>query len=172
MYLSVWLTSLRMIISRSIHVVLMALFFLFYDWVILLLCVILHFLWLSYTPYMLHIIFVHSSVGGYLGCFHVSTTVNNAAVNIEVHVYFWVAIFSTYMPRSGVTGSYGSSDFFFLLTERSKQERKNWLITFPKILASVFYYFSLYFLLVSQSCPTLCDPIDSSLPGSSVHGIL
>ena len=25
---------------------------------------------------------------------------------------------------------------------------------------------------VTQSCPTLCDPVDSSLPGSSVHGIL
>ena len=25
--------------------------------------------------------------------------------------------------------------------------------------------------LVSQSCPTLCNPIDCSLPGSSVHGI-
>ena len=25
---------------------------------------------------------------------------------------------------------------------------------------------------VIQSCPTLCDPIDCSLPGSSVHGIL
>ena len=24
---------------------------------------------------------------------------------------------------------------------------------------------------VSQSCPTLCDPMDCSLPGSSVHGI-
>ena len=24
---------------------------------------------------------------------------------------------------------------------------------------------------VAQSCPTLCDPIDCSLPGSSVHGI-
>ena len=24
--------------------------------------------------------------------------------------------------------------------------------------------------LVTQSCPTLCDPIDCSLPGSSVHG--
>ena len=24
---------------------------------------------------------------------------------------------------------------------------------------------------VTQSCPTLCDPMDSSLPGSSVHGI-
>ena len=23
----------------------------------------------------------------------------------------------------------------------------------------------------AQSCPTLCDPMDSSLPGSSVHGI-
>ena len=23
-----------------------------------------------------------------------------------------------------------------------------------------------------QSCPTLCDPMDCSLPGSSVHGIL
>ena len=25
---------------------------------------------------------------------------------------------------------------------------------------------------VAQSCPTLCDPMDYSLPGSSVHGIL
>ena len=27
-------------------------------------------------------------------------------------------------------------------------------------------------VLVSQSCPTLCDPMDCSLPGSFVHGIL
>ena len=27
-------------------------------------------------------------------------------------------------------------------------------------------------VLVAQSCPTLCDPMNSSLPGSSVHGIL
>ena len=25
---------------------------------------------------------------------------------------------------------------------------------------------------VAQSCPTLCDPMDGSLPGSAVHGIL
>ena len=24
----------------------------------------------------------------------------------------------------------------------------------------------------AQSCPTLCDPVDCSLPGSSIHGIL
>ena len=27
-------------------------------------------------------------------------------------------------------------------------------------------------LLVTQSCPDLCDPMDCSPPGSSVHGIL
>ena len=25
---------------------------------------------------------------------------------------------------------------------------------------------------VAQLCPTLCDPVDCSLPGSSLHGIL
>ena len=27
-------------------------------------------------------------------------------------------------------------------------------------------------VLVAQSCPTLCHPMDCSPPGSSVHGIL
>ena len=27
-------------------------------------------------------------------------------------------------------------------------------------------------VLVTQSCPVLCDPVDCSPPGSSVHGIL
>ena len=27
-------------------------------------------------------------------------------------------------------------------------------------------------VLVTQSCPTLCDPLNYSLPGFSVHGIL
>ena len=27
-------------------------------------------------------------------------------------------------------------------------------------------------VLVTQFCPTLCDPMDCSLPGFSVHGIL
>ena len=27
-------------------------------------------------------------------------------------------------------------------------------------------------VLVAQSCPALCDPMDCSPPGSSVHGIL
>ena len=27
-------------------------------------------------------------------------------------------------------------------------------------------------VLVAQSCPTLCDPMDGSFPGSSFHGII
>ena len=30
----------------------------------------------------------------------------------------------------------------------------------------------MYSVLVTQSCLTLCNPMDSSPPGSSVHGIL
>ena len=32
--------------------------------------------------------------------------------------------------------------------------------------------FDIVYVCVSQSCPTLFDPMDSSPPGSSVHGIL
>ena len=73
------------------------------------------FLWLSNIPlYILyHIFFTHSSVDGHLGCFHVLAIVNSAARNIGVHVSFWITVFSGYMPRSGIAGSYGSSVFSF-----------------------------------------------------------
>ena len=36
----------------------------------------------------------------------------------------------------------------------------------------VGYKWTAYENEVTQSCPTLCDPVDCSPPGSSVHGIL
>ena len=63
---------------------------------------------------MCHIFFIHSSVDGHLGWFHVLGIVNNVAVNIVVHVSFWIMVFSGYMPSSGVAGSYGTSIFSFL----------------------------------------------------------
>ena len=63
---------------------------------------------------MYHIFFIHSSVDGHLGCFHVLAIVNSAAMNIGVHVSFWTMVFSGYMPSSGIAGSYGSSIFSFL----------------------------------------------------------
>ena len=38
--------------------------------------------------------------------------------------------------------------------------------------SNCFYKASVSESEVAQSCPTLCDPMDCSLPGSSVHGIL
>ena len=49
---------------------------------------------------MYHIFFIYSSVNGHLGCFHVLAIVNSAAMNIGVHVYFWIMFFSRYMPRN------------------------------------------------------------------------
>ena len=63
---------------------------------------------------MYHIFFIHSSVDGHLGCFHVLAIVNRAEMNIGVHVSFQTMFFSGYMPRSGIPGSYGSSNFSFL----------------------------------------------------------
>ena len=33
-----------------------------------------------------------------------------------------------------------------------------------------YYCYKVYKCLVTQSCPALCDPMDCSPPGSSVHG--
>ena len=63
---------------------------------------------------MYHIFYVHSSVYRHLGCFHVLAIINSAIVNIGVYVSFQFMVFSGYMPRSGIPGSYGSSIFNFL----------------------------------------------------------
>ena len=64
--------------------------------------------------YMCHSCFIHSSVSGHLGCFHVLTVVNSAAVNTGVHVSLSVIIFLGYVPSSGIVGSYNSSISSFL----------------------------------------------------------
>ena len=56
---------------------------------------------------MYHNFFIHSSVGGHLGCFHVLAIVNSAAVNSGIHVSLSILVSSGYMSRSGIAGSYG-----------------------------------------------------------------
>ena len=43
---------------------------------------------------------------------------------------------------------------------------------FPVLWIEVYPPKSIVQYLVTQSCPTLCDPMDCSPPGSSIHGIL
>ena len=52
--------------------------------------------------------FLHSSVDGHLGCFHVLAIVNNAAMNNGIHVSLSILVSSGYMSRSGIAGSYGA----------------------------------------------------------------
>ena len=59
--------------------------------------------------YMYHSFLIHLSADGHLGCFHVLSIINRAAMNIGVHVSLSDLVSSVCMPRSGIAGSYGSS---------------------------------------------------------------
>ena len=56
---------------------------------------------------MYHNFFIHSSVDGHLGCFHVIAIVNSAAMNNGIHVSLSILISSGYVPRNGIAGAYG-----------------------------------------------------------------
>ena len=56
---------------------------------------------------MYHNFFIHSFVDRYLGCFHVLTIINSAAMNTRVYVSFSILVSTGSMPRSGIAGSYG-----------------------------------------------------------------
>ena len=54
--------------------------------------------------YMNHIFFIHSSVDGHVGYFHLLAVVNSAAMNI-VHISCWITILFRYMPRGEIAES-------------------------------------------------------------------
>ena len=47
----------------------------------------------------------------------------------------------------------------------------HWIIEEARKFQKNIYFCFIQFSSVDQSCLTLCDPMDSSLPGSAVHGI-
>ena len=55
---------------------------------------------------MYHKVFIHSSVNGRLGCFHLAIVISAAMIS-GVHVSFSLLVSSGYMPRSDIAGSYG-----------------------------------------------------------------
>ena len=97
---SVLLISLSIMHSRPIHVANGKISFL--------LC-------LSSIPlHTYHIVFTYSSSDGYVGCFHIMTTVNNADINIGVHVSFLNTVFVRKIPRSGNAGMIINTEHLFI----------------------------------------------------------
>ena len=91
---SFWLSSLCIIGSRFIHLIRTdsKVFLFVAEW---------------YSIVYMYNLFIHSSVDGHLGCLHVLTIVNSAAMNNVIHVSFSILVSSRYMPRSRIAGSYG-----------------------------------------------------------------
>ena len=57
---------------------------------------------------------------------------------------------------------------YYIFRKNSSKQKMKIIAIAPLILRFVFFSFN---CLATKSCPTLCDPMDGSLPGSSAHGI-
>ena len=82
----------------------------------------------------------------------------------------------TVVPDSSVTGAGTWRWSRYTNQEPSKGSahtgiEASFLGVFAKKITYTCIYLSICHFLVSQSCPTLCHPMDCSLPGSSVCGI-
>ena len=61
-----------------------------------------------------HILLIHSSIHGHLGCFHFLAVVHNAAMNMSVQIHDHILAFDSFGYGSGIDGSH---NYFIYLEE-------------------------------------------------------
>ena len=78
--------------------------------------ILLSYCWIIIHWYINHIVFIHSSVDGHLGCFCILNIVNKAAISVGVYIFLKNTVFISfgYVLNSGVTGLCGRPAFNFL----------------------------------------------------------
>ena len=84
---------------------------------------------------MYHNFFIHSSVNGYLDCFH--AFVNSAAMNNGIHVSLSILVSSRDMHRSQIAGSYGGFIPSFLRNHHCSHEIKRRLLLGRKVMTNL-----------------------------------
>ena len=114
----------------------------------------LFFSWLNNIPLYIHHIFIHSSINGYVACFHILATVNNATMNMDVQIALWDfdLISFGYTSRSGIVESSGNSLNFFrnhiLFSTIAVHSNQQWIrVPFPSHPHQ--HFLSLVFLIIA-----------------------
>lgn len=84
-----WLLSVTKMFSRLIHIVV---------------CTSNSFVLVAqqFPLWMRHILYIHLSVDGHLGCFHFFTAVNSASMNMNVQVFVWTHASSNLVVHLGM----------------------------------------------------------------------
>ena len=69
--------------------------------------------WTDVCVYILQIFFIYLPIDIHFSCYNILAIINAAAMNIEMHISFWICVF-IFIPRSRIPGFYDSSIFNFL----------------------------------------------------------